>query len=178
MNPQIMRFRTDTENFEAVVERGGDWGGPSPCDGWTAADVLDHVVDTQRAFLELRGAPVGPRPPGNPPAVWRDHRQVIGSVVDDEELAATEYDGHFGRTSVADTLADFYGFDMLVHRWDLARALGQDVTYDEAELDRIERALDGFGDALYAEGVCRPAIDVPVGASRQVRLLGRMGRRA
>ncbi len=46
----------------------------------------------------------------------------------------------------ADTLANFYGFDMLVHRWDLARALGQDLTYEDAP--------------------------------RQVRLLGRMGRRA
>ena len=91
---------------------------------------------------------------------------------------SAEYDGYFGRTSVADTLANFYGFDMLAHRWDLATALGQDATFSEAELDRIEKALDGFGDNLYLDGVCKPAIDVPDDASRQAKLLGRMGRRA
>ena len=36
----------------------------------------------------------------------------------------------------------------------------------------------GFGDALYMDGVCKPALDVPAGASRQERALARMGRRA
>jgi len=178
MNPQISDYQANAEKFGAVVDGAGDWSGDSPCDGWTATDVLDHVVDSQRSFLEQRETEIGGRPTGAPPEVWRAHQAAIGSVVTDEEFVTTEYDGYFGRTSVADTLANFYGFDMLVHRWDLARALGQDVTYEDAELDRIEQALDGFGDALYSEGVCQPAIDVPDDAPRQVRLLGRMGRRA
>ena len=96
----------------------------------------------------------------------------------DEDFVSREYDGYFGRTSVEDTLANFYGFDMLIHRWDLATALGIETVWTDAELDRIETALDGFGDNLYADGVCKPAIDVPDDAPRQVRLLGRMGRRA
>jgi len=178
MNAQISDYQANAAKFGAVVDRAGDWGGESPCDGWTATDVLDHVVDSQRSFLEQREASIGERPTGAPPQVWRAHQDAIASVVSDEEFVTTEYDGYFGRTSVADTLANFYGFDMLVHRWDLAGALGQDVEFDDAELDRIEQALDGFGDALYSEGVCKPAIDVPEDAPRQVRLLGRMGRRA
>lgn len=178
MNPQISDYRANADKFSAVVADSGDWSGASPCDGWTASDVLDHVVDSQRSFLEQRAAEIGGRPTGTPPEVWRAHQAAIGPVIADDDFVTAEYDGHFGRTSVADTLANFYGFDMLVHRWDLARALGRDVTYDDAELDRIETALDGFGDALYSEGVCRPAVDVPDGAPRQVRLLGRMGRRA
>lgn len=177
MNPQISDYQANAEKFGAVVHGPGDWSGDSPCDGWTAADVLDHVVDSQRDFLEQRGAAVGERPTGAPPEVWRAHREAVGSVVTDEEFVTTEYDGYFGRTSVADTLANFHGFDMIVHRWDLGRALGQEVTFDDAELDRIEKALDGFGDALYSDGVCKPAIDVPDDAPRQARLLGRMGRR-
>jgi len=58
------------------------------------------------------------------------------------------------------------------------RAADQDVAWDEAETDAVERALDGFGDSLYLDGICRPAVDPPTGASRQTRLLARTGRRA
>lgn len=178
MNAQINDFQVNAGRFSDVVDRGGDWGGVSPCEDWTAADVLHHVVDTQRGFFEQREAVLGDRPSGDPPEVWRAHLGAVGRAVADTGFVTTEYDGHFGRTTVAGTLADFYGFDLLVHRWDLARGLGHDLTFDEAELDRIEQALDGFGDALYAEGVCRPPVEVPDGAPRQVRLLARMGRRA
>jgi uncharacterized protein (TIGR03086 family) len=173
-------YDTRADRFTTVVETAGDtdWDRPSPCDGWTAADVVDHVVDTQRDFLDRRGADLGPRPAGSPAQVWAAHRDAVRRVTADDAFVSEEYDGYFGRTSVADTLGSFYGFDLLVHRWDLARALGGDVKWDDTELDQIEAALDGFGDALYADGVCKPALDVPAGASRQERVLGRMGRRA
>lgn len=177
-NPLIQQYVDNARRFTEVVEAGGDWSAASPCEGWTATDVLDHVVDTQRSFLEQRGVELGDRPAGDPPSLWAAHLGAVRAVAADEELVTAEYDGHFGRTSVADTLANFYGFDMLVHRWDLARALGRDVRFDEAELDRMAASLDGFGDGLYSEGVCKAAIDVPADAPRQTQLLARMGRRS
>lgn len=59
---------------------------------------------------------------------------------------------------------------------DLARGLGRDTTFTDAELEVVEAALPGFGEHLYADGVCGPAVPVPDDASRQVRLLGTMGR--
>jgi hypothetical protein len=87
-----------------------------------------------------------------------------------------DYDG-FGRATGAATLTRFYAFDLLVHRWDLARTLGQETTWTEEELDRVERTLDGFGEHLYDEGVCKPGVEAPADAPRRVRLLARMGRR-
>lgn len=180
MNAQISDFQTNADRFAAVVDgaRDADWSGDSPCEGWTAADVVDHVVDTQRSFLEQREADLGPRPTGSPAELWATHQKAVRGVTADAEFVTREYDGFFGRTTLAATLSEFYGFDMLVHRWDVARAVGQDVDWDDAELDRIEQSLDGFGDALYSDGICQPAIAVPDDASRQVRLLGRLGRRA
>jgi uncharacterized protein (TIGR03086 family) len=180
MSTLISDYQTNADRFGAVIDAANDadWSAPSPCEEWTAASVVDHVVDTQRDFLDKRGAEVGPRPSGNAQDVWAAHQEMVRRATKDEEFVSAEYDGYFGRTSVADTLANFYGFDMLVHRWDLATAVGQDTAWTEAELDRIETALDAFGDALYTDGVCKPAIDVPEDAPRQVRLLGRMGRRA
>jgi hypothetical protein len=60
----------------------------------------------------------------------------------------------------------------VIHRWDLGQALGHDITLDDAEMDRVESAVAGFGDNLYAEGICRPACEVPADASRQIALQG------
>jgi uncharacterized protein (TIGR03086 family) len=180
MRTLIKDFQTDADIFGSVVDAANDdaWDAQSPCEEWTAADVVGHVVDTQRDFLQRQGADLGERPTGTPPQIWAAHRKAVEEVVADDDFVSREYDGYFGRTSVEDTLANFYGFDMLVHRWDLTSAVDGDTAFTEAELDRIETALDGFGGNLYQDGVCKPAIDVPDDAPRQVRLLGRMGRRA
>ncbi|MCD4527095.1 TIGR03086 family metal-binding protein [Nocardioides sp. cx-173] len=173
-------YLADADRLSALLASAADadWSAPSPCEGWSAADVVDHVVDTQRSFLAERDADLGPRPSGTPEEVWAAHTDAVRRAVADDAFVTREYDGYFGRTTVADTLARFYGFDLLVHHWDIARALGRDVQWDDAEMDRIETALDGFGDQLYGEGICQPALDVPDDAPRQVRLLARMGRAA
>jgi uncharacterized protein (TIGR03086 family) len=178
MSTLISDYQANADRFGAIVDAAGDtdWTAQSPCDDWTAAGVVDHVVDTQRDFLEQRGADLGPRPTGPAPEVWAAHQDAMRRVTKDEDFVSHEYDGYFGRTSVEDTLANFYGFDLLVHRWDLGTALGQDVTWTDAELDRVEQLIEASGDNLYLEGVCKQAIDVPDDASRQVKLLGRLGR--
>lgn len=176
MNPAIEDYLTNADRFDVVVGAGTDWTAPSPCEEWTAAGVLDHVVETQRSFLAERGAEIGERPAGTPTEVWAAHVAAVAAATTDDDFVSSEYDGYFGRTTLADTLANFYGFDMIVHRWDLGRSLGQDVTWDEAEMQLLEQAMAGFGDALYSPGVCGPAVDVPTDASRQDRILGRLGR--
>jgi len=178
MNALIDDYLTNADRFSAVVDAAGDWTAPSPCEGWTARDVVDHVVDSQRDFLSRQDLDAGSRPTGDAQAVWRAHLAGVRRVVADDAAVTREYDGYFGRTTVAETLADFYGFDLVVHRWDLGRALGQEVQWTEEEMDRLETAMKGFGDALYSDGVCKPAVDVPTDADRQTRLLGLMGRRA
>lgn len=36
------------------------WENPSPCEGWSAKEVLDHVIDTQRNVFGNRGLELGP----------------------------------------------------------------------------------------------------------------------
>jgi hypothetical protein len=42
----------------------------------------------------------------------------------------------------------------------------------------MEAGADSFGPALYMDGICRPAVDVPADADRRTRVLGRLGRAA
>ena len=45
------------EPFGSVVDRvpAAGWDAPSPCEGWSARDVLAHVITSQRGFLAQRG---------------------------------------------------------------------------------------------------------------------------
>ncbi|MFZ0159791.1 MAG: maleylpyruvate isomerase family mycothiol-dependent enzyme [Kineosporiaceae bacterium] len=161
-----------------TVDHVQDWNRPSPCEGWAAADVIDHIVDTQRDFLIERGLDLGARPDGDPAARWSAHRAVIDRLMSDPAVADTTYEGYFGRTTIGASLALFYGFDLIVHRWDIAMASGQPVEFSTTELDTLENAIEGFGEALYAEGICKPALPVPPDASRQTAVLARLGRLA
>ena len=170
-------FVSAAERFTAVVDRTTDWSAPSPCEGWTAADVVDHVVDSQRDYLSRMDVPLPDRPTGSPDLVWAGHLSAVRPLLTDE-LRAREYDGFFGRTTMGATLDDFYGFDLLVHGWDLGSAGGRPTTFTDADMDVLDTAFEGFGDAAYSPGVFEQPVEVAPDADRQTRLLARMGRRA
>ncbi len=166
--------------FGAVVDRlsDTDWARPSPCEGWTARDVLDHVVTTQCQFLASHGvdATTSPAVSADPVAAWLAHDERMRELLADPDVAGITYDGVFGTTSVGDSIVTFYGFDLVVHRWDIAAAAGLDERFGDDELDLVETSAEGFGEHLYDEGVCRPALRPRVGADRQERILARLGR--
>jgi uncharacterized protein (TIGR03086 family) len=170
------------EPLLAVVDAvpAAGWDAATPCEDWTARDVVVHLVETQREFLTGRGVDLGPVPDvaADPTGALRAHAGRVLAAVSDPAVAEESYDGFFGPTTVGETLAQFYVWDMVVHRWDLARATGQDAGLTDAELDRIESGARSWGDALYMDGICRPAVDVPADASRETRVLALLGRRA
>ncbi|HEY1132985.1 MAG TPA: TIGR03086 family metal-binding protein [Nocardioides sp.] len=170
------------ERFARVLDGAdGRWDSPSPCVGWDARAVVRHVVDTERELLERHGLAVPPAPelgtgPTGPVAeAWRAHVAATAAVLTDEVLDRT-YDGFFGPTTIGATLRDFYTWDLLVHGWDVARATGQPYVIDEADAAAHDAAADGWGDALYADGICAAAVPVAPDASAGDRLLGRLGR--
>jgi uncharacterized protein (TIGR03086 family) len=97
-------------------------------------------------------------------------------VLSRDGVAEKEYDGYFGRTTIAATMADFYGWDLVVHGSDIARATGQEWSVTDEEAAALHRTADGWGDALYSDGVCAEAVPVPDDASASDRLLARLGR--
>ena len=154
------------------------WDRPSTCEGWTVREVVRHLVQTQREFLTGRGVDLGEEPDADadPAAAWRAHAARVAAAVADPAVAEQRYDGHFGPTTVGATLEQFYVWDMVVHRWDVARAVGAASSFTDEELDRIEADADSFGPALYMDGICRPAVEPPADADRTTRVLARLGR--
>jgi len=181
MNETTTSYETVNRPLTAVLDAlpAAAWSEPSPCEGWSAADVVAHLVETQRDFLGQRGVELGAAPEvaADPGAAWREHaRRVREGLTDD--VAATPHEGFFGPSTVGETFEKFYVWDMVVHRWDVARTAGLDGTLTDAELDRMEHGIEGFGPALYMDGICRDGVEPPAGADRTTRVLARLGRRA
>ncbi len=144
-------YRAALTPLTDIIAAVPDWSAPSPCEGWSALDVLDHVLMT--------------------------HSTMVAALLDDQQISGIAYDGFFGPTTLGETMDRFYVFDMLVHRWDLARAAGTDTRFTDAELDLIEASAASFGPMLYMDGICRSGVEAPADADRQTRVLAMLGRR-
>lgn len=175
----ISIFRTRAATFEKVLGASGRWDAPTPCTGWTVADVVDHVISTQNDFLRRHGLAddAGTVPTGSDPRqAWRAHAAAALSVLERDGVAETTFDGYFGPTTIGDTMADFYGWDLVIHGWDVARATGQPSPIREDEAAGLAATADGWGKALYSEGICAQPVEVPPDAGRLDKLLGKLGR--
>ena len=163
----------------AAVPAGG-WSSPTPCEEWTAAELVQHVVDSQGMFLRFVG-----KEPTDVPAVADDPLGAVRAAIvtvqadlEDPAAAGTTFTGLMGEQTFEQAVDRFLSFDLVVHRWDLARAIGQDVVIDDAELDRLDAALAEFGDMpeMRGPGGFGPALEAAEGASRQDRVLAFLGR--
>lgn len=173
------KYKDLADGFAAVLDEvpAATWSAQSPCEGWTAADVVFHVIGTQRDFLAGHGITLPASTSDDPAAAWRQHQKAATEVLADPAVGDKEFQGHFGPTTIGETLVAFYGFDLVAHRWDVATAAGIDLRFTDEELATMEASADGWGEALYADGICK-RIGAPAGADRQTRLLARLGRRA
>ena len=169
-----------SDRFESLIANVApdDWANQSPCAEWTARDVVRHVVDVHQMMLRPLERTLRPAPSvdDDPLGAFQAARADIAGVLDDPDLAKTEYDGFFGRSVVEQTIDGFLGFDLVVHGWDLATATGQPMTIEADEIARIRAQVDGLGDALRSPGVCTDPVEVPEDASEQDKLLAFLGR--
>jgi uncharacterized protein (TIGR03086 family) len=118
------------------------------------------------------GAGEDPRRP------WEEVSRAIDEITGDPEASAKEIDGPVGRMPAGQIIGQFVTMDLLVHTWDLARAVGADEHLDE---DSVRRAYEGVKpmDAMIRQpNVFGPKLEPPPGANLQTELLYFLGRRA
>ena len=175
------RYRRLAAAFTAKVAAvpSDRWDDASPCEGWSASDVVQHVTDTQGMFLGFIGRSVGETSSdaSDRMAAWTAARDAVQGALDDRPSATTKFQGYLGETSFEEAVDRFLSFDLVIHGWDLARATGQDERIDPAEVQRLTAQVPEFGDAARSPNVFGPALEPPPGADEQVRLLALLGRR-
>jgi uncharacterized protein (TIGR03086 family) len=176
------RYRRLSRAFADKVAAVPDdrWDSPSPCDDWTALELVRHVVDTQGLFLGFVNRELGdiPSVDDDPVAAWDAASGIIQAALDDPERAGEVFQGYRGPTRWEDAVDGFLNFDLVVHGWDLARAAGLDETIDPEEAQRVLDRAESLGDNLRSNGVCGPALEPPPDADIQTRMLAFVGRKA
>ncbi len=171
------RLAAGLTHLVAGVSEAG-WSNPSPCEGWTALDVLAHLVDVHGRFQALVGRGLVDHPPveEDPVGAWSAARDQMQADLEDPARVDEEYDGRFGATTFGRSVDGFVCFDLVVHGWDLARATGQDETLDPRDVVSVQATVDAMGEAMRSNGVLAAPIEPAADASPQERLLCTLGR--
>lgn len=160
---------------------------PTPCAGWTLADLLAHMTAQHHGFAagstgRADLAPWQPKPLGADPVA--DYRAAA-----DEVLAAFAADGLLDRAfrlpefspdaSVPAPMAiSFHLVDYVVHSWDVARTLDLPVEFDDVVLEAtlpVAELVPDDESRLTPGASFAPRVDWPA-ESTMDRILALLGR--
>jgi uncharacterized protein (TIGR03086 family) len=163
--------------FSRLVAATPDWSAPAPVDGWTARDVVAHLVEWFPGFLAGGGVdlPTGPPVSDDPVAAWQHHADAVQALVEqrgDEPLTHP----HAGSHRLADAVDRFYTADVFMHSWDLGRASGQDAGLDEDFAAMLLEGMRPIEQLLRDSGQYGPPVPVAADAPVVDRLMGFIGR--
>jgi uncharacterized protein (TIGR03086 family) len=175
-----------TESFGARVHavRDDQWGSRTPCQEWDVRTLVNHIVSENRWMPPLLAgrtiAEVGDRFEGDllgddAKAAWDDSAA--------EAVRAVHGDGAMERTvhlSFGDIPGHEYTMqvfaDLVVHGWDLARAIGADERLDPGLVDACAGWFAAMEEAYRGAGAIGPRVELPSDADPQARLLAMFGR--
>lgn len=163
--------------FGRLVAQTTDWSAPSPVAGWTARDVVAHLVDWFPGFLAAGGIelPAGPSVADDPQSAWQHQADAVQALVErrGEESFTHPY---AGTHRLADAVDQFYTADVFMHSWDLGRAGGLDPGLDEDFAARTLAGMQPIEAMLRDSGQYGPAVPVAEDAPVVDRLMGFIGR--
>ena len=96
--------------------------------------------------------------------------------LDDPEGASATFQGFSGESTFEAATDRFLCADLVVHRWDLARSQGQDVTLDAEDMARIHEGMAPLADQMRGPGAFGPEVQVAPDADQQTKFLAFLGR--
>ncbi len=156
------------------------WDNKAPVPGWTARDVVRHLLDWFPAFL-AGGAditlPPGPSVDTDPAAAWEHHARAVQEILDDPATRGRTF-AHpmLPETPLDQAISRFYTSDIFMHTWDLARATGQHEQLDEQRCRELYEAMLPLDDMLRQSGQYGPKVPVPDDADPTTKLMAFIGR--
>ncbi|MEU3269256.1 TIGR03086 family metal-binding protein [Saccharomonospora sp. NPDC006951] len=172
------RHAGDAAVFTELVDSAapGAWSRPSPVAGWTAADVVEHLVSWSRGFLAGAGIELPALDVKSDPATaWKRHAADIQAILDAPDGRVLS-NPHTGDKPVDEAIDEFYTADVWMHSWDLAKALGREPDLGEQRCASALTAMRQVEGMLRESGQFGAAVPVAEDASAQDRLMAFIGR--
>jgi len=184
--PRLHRRALDATGVLVAGVGTGQWGLPTPDDGWDVRALVDHLVSGNLWAAELAAgrtiAEVGDRLDGD--VLGAD---PLGAYEASARAAAAVFEAPGAldapcAVSYGPVPGWIYGghrlVEVVVHGWDLAVATGQDRVLDPELVDGCLAVVEPQAEQLKATEAFGTAVDVPDDADPQTRLLALLGRRS
>lgn len=147
------------------------WEMATPCEGWTVRDLVDHAVEVQKGFA---GGMVGAEIPEG--ADWATAQAAIQAAASDPSVLEGTAPGPAGEMPKT-MMFGIATSDLLVHTWDLARAIGADETLPAEAVTACYMGLQKMPPQMMrAEGRFSEAVAPADGDDEQTAMLKFSGR--
>lgn len=192
MDDQLALFLSALREFGARVHAVGEdqWGAATPDTEWTVADLVEHVIDENRWVAPLlhgqdlesaakvvdgsRSLPVHGGVGANLAQEWDE--AAIASAEAFTAPGALDRDVELSRgPTPARTYAQEMTFDLTIHAWDLAQAIGYENPLPDDVVSALYPLVTEMGD-MSASGMFKPPVDVPDDAPTIDKLVAATGR--
>jgi uncharacterized protein (TIGR03086 family) len=149
---------------DSVRAANGKWDWQSPCEAWDARAVLEHVIGFHDVLL-LRPLGLKPdRPRDDPQRRWDLTYGQLEKVFQPER--------GFEVPAIMPNITR----DVLIHTWDLARAVGADDRLDGRWCELFYSALPTDPSEPSTSGMFGAPVAMGDHADAQSKLLARLGR--
>ncbi len=177
------------DGFATTVRLVGDdqWGLPTPCDGWSVRELVGHVAAGCRMAATLAAggtrddaiSVLGVDHLGNDPVGAIDAALAAQLEAFSRSDISTHVFQHPAGDMPGAQVLRFRVGDLIVHQWDLARAIGADETLDAELVHEVWDGISPMIPVMANSGVfgSGPSGTVADDAVLQTRLLDAMGRR-
>ena len=179
------RALDDTRRYVAAI--GDDqWAQPTPCEGWTVRELLNHIVAGNLWAAELgRGrtiADVGSALDGDmlgtdPVAAYDRSAESAAAVFEAPGALDSPCAVSYGPVP-GSIYAGHRFIDVLIHGWDLAAATGQSTALDPQLVDGCWEVLRPQLGPMQASGAFGVARHDQLADDPQTTLLAALGRSA
>jgi uncharacterized protein (TIGR03086 family) len=164
--------------------RDDQWAAASPCEEWSVRELVNHVTGENAwappLFAGKTIAEVGDQFDGDllgtdPLERWTTYAN--GALVAAHEPGAMDRTVHlsFGDFPGREYAMQLFA-DMLIHSWDLARAIGADEQLDPELVNVLAVWFADMADGYRAAGAVGPRPRVAEDADAQTKLLADFGR--
>jgi uncharacterized protein (TIGR03086 family) len=153
-----------------------DWSKSTCCDGWDVAALVDHAIGAQRMVPKALGAAGDIDAMGEDPVqVWKTVRTAADAALSAPGALDQTVKLPFGEMRAQDGFGFPFG-DLLIHTWDLARAVGADDRLLPEACTMVLAQLEPIDALIRRPGVFGPKFQPAPGGDIQDQLLAFVGR--
>jgi len=154
----------------------GDWSKPTCCDGWNVTALVEHAIGAQRMVPKALGATGDIDATGDDLVqVWKTVRQAADVALSAPGAFEQSVKLPFGEMRAADGFGFPFG-DLLIHTWDLARAIGASDRLLPEACAMVLPQLEPIDALIRGPGTFGPKLEPAADADIQDQLLAFVGR--